>query len=280
MTKRSGSGWIPPAITPDAAPSARHRHQGGSCRTHGPGGAADRLWAAAGQGRGPHRHRGADPGGCQGLLRGRSREPGHGGGDLECTGSCRAALGGPVPPLASAARSPCGSGGAHRGGQRRWQEHPGQGPWLPALGLPLVDLDDLIEERTGTSIPDILRLCRAKRASGIWRPATWRKPCGPLASSAWGPGPGSGRRTASWRWLPGSPASGWAESPLKAWDRVAGDPHRPLAQERATFMARWRSRIGAWSRLPMVLPLGRGPGGAGGGDAGTHGPPERGAWCP
>ena len=48
-----------------------------------------------------------------------------------------------------------------------------------------------------------------------------------------------------------------AEVPERAWTRVAGDPQRPLAGSREDFMARWAQRSGAWSRSPMVLPLGR-----------------------
>lgn len=49
------------------------------------------------------------------------------------------------------------------------------------------------------------------------------------------------------------------ENPAVAWARVAQDPRRPLASERALFMERWRSRMLHWSQGQMILPLGRGP---------------------
>jgi shikimate kinase len=56
--------------------------------------------------------------------------------------------------------------------------------------------------------------------------------------------------------------SGWdvlwlAEIPAVAWDRAKNDPERPLAKDRAEFMKRWSSRMGEWSLLPSLLPLGR-----------------------
>jgi len=50
-----------------------------------------------------------------------------------------------------------------------------------------------------------------------------------------------------------------AEDPRIAWERVKIDPARPLANERAEFMQRWRSRMDEWSVLPSLLPLGRTP---------------------
>jgi shikimate kinase len=51
-----------------------------------------------------------------------------------------------------------------------------------------------------------------------------------------------------------------AENPDRIWRRVAQDPARPLTQERATFLARWQSRMPRWMEAPMLLPLGRTPG--------------------
>lgn len=48
-----------------------------------------------------------------------------------------------------------------------------------------------------------------------------------------------------------------AEQPQQAWERVAGDPGRPLAQDRDLFMGRCRERLAHWSLYPMILPLGR-----------------------
>lgn len=47
-----------------------------------------------------------------------------------------------------------------------------------------------------------------------------------------------------------------AETPTRAWARAGRDPNRPLAQERATFMARCAARRAAWSAAPMVVPFG------------------------
>jgi len=49
------------------------------------------------------------------------------------------------------------------------------------------------------------------------------------------------------------------ENPSVAWDRVARDPHRPLAHDRLDFMDRWRKRRTRWEQSPMILPLGHGP---------------------
>ena len=47
-----------------------------------------------------------------------------------------------------------------------------------------------------------------------------------------------------------------AEPPTRAWERAARDPNRPLAQDRATFMARGAARLPAWSLAPMILTFG------------------------
>jgi thiamine-phosphate pyrophosphorylase len=47
-----------------------------------------------------------------------------------------------------------------------------------------------------------------------------------------------------------------AEPPVRAWERAGRDPQRPLAQDRTAFMARWATRIPAWSLAPMILPFG------------------------
>ena len=51
-----------------------------------------------------------------------------------------------------------------------------------------------------------------------------------------------------------------AETPARAWERAGQDPNRPLAHDRAAFMARWASRLPAWSRAPMLLPFGHSSG--------------------
>lgn len=47
-----------------------------------------------------------------------------------------------------------------------------------------------------------------------------------------------------------------AEPPTRAWERAAQDPNRPLAQDRAVFMARGAARRSAWSLAPMILAFG------------------------
>ena len=47
-----------------------------------------------------------------------------------------------------------------------------------------------------------------------------------------------------------------AAPPARAWERAARDPNRPLAQDRATFMARGAARMPAWSQAPMLLTFG------------------------
>ena len=47
-----------------------------------------------------------------------------------------------------------------------------------------------------------------------------------------------------------------AEPPTRAWGRAGRDPNRPLAQDRATFMARGAARMPAWSLAPMILAFG------------------------
>jgi thiamine-phosphate diphosphorylase len=56
-------------------------------------------------------------------------------------------------------------------------------------------------------------------------------------------------------------ASLWlAEAPARAWARAGRDPNRPLAQDRAAFMARWAARLPAWSLAPMALAFGHSSG--------------------
>lgn len=123
-------------------------------------------------------------------------------------------------------------------------------------GLPLVDLDSLIEAEEGTSIPELfatvgegafraLEVHHAGQALG--------RPCVlALGGGAWEQ---AGVREA----VRGSGAAAlWlAEVPERAWERVGGDPQRPLAQSREVFLERYRMRTPRWGELPMVLPLGR-----------------------
>jgi len=126
------------------------------------------------------------------------------------------------------------------------------------LALPVRDLDGMVEGRTGKSIPsifaedgeaafrhleeDLLSEALAVPAvlalgGGAWQSATIRERLGASAFQV--------------LWL--------AENPCVAWERVAQDPGRPLAGDRALFLARWRARMAQWGTAPMVLPLGRTP---------------------
>lgn len=124
------------------------------------------------------------------------------------------------------------------------------------LGLPVLDLDDDIVRRAGKPIPRIFAedgepafralesdlTCEAFRAEAVLA----------LGGGAWEDE--AVRRAAR--------ASGFAllwiaEDPGRVWRRIAQDPARPLAQERAVFLGRWRARTPRWMEAPMVLPLGR-----------------------
>ncbi|HWQ08617.1 MAG TPA: shikimate kinase [Holophaga sp.] len=124
------------------------------------------------------------------------------------------------------------------------------------LGLPVQDLDDVIARRAGKPIPRIFAedgepafralesdiTCEAFRAPAVLA----------LGGGAWEDE--AVRRAAR--------ASGFAllwiaEDPGRVWRRIAQDPGRPLAQERAVFLGRWRARTPRWMEVPMVLPLGR-----------------------
>nr|WP_320134092.1 shikimate kinase [uncultured Holophaga sp.] len=126
----------------------------------------------------------------------------------------------------------------------------------PMLGLPLKDLDDCIEERAGVSIPDIFAYAGEQGFRDLETRHLQDALSNPCVLCV---GAGAWQREENRRVAQDSGFSVlWlAEDPEVAWSRVGRDPHRPLAQEEAGFRARWRSRIGAWSLLSPVLPLGR-----------------------
>jgi shikimate kinase len=126
------------------------------------------------------------------------------------------------------------------------------------LDLPFADLDEAIEARAGKPIPAIFAedgeaAFRALEGSVLPRllaaPAVVA-----LGGGAWESAAVRGAAEAAGfvvLWL--------AERAAACWDRVASDPHRPLAQARAAFLVRHRQRLARWSLLPCVLPLGRPP---------------------
>lgn len=127
------------------------------------------------------------------------------------------------------------------------------------LGLPVQEVDRIVAQRAGCSVSEIFD----RSGEGAFRALE----CA-VALETLGQGPcildlGGGAwedarlretiRAAAWSVL-------WvAERPEVAWARVGGDARRPLAQSREAFLARWRSRMAAWSACEPVLPLGRGP---------------------
>ncbi len=123
------------------------------------------------------------------------------------------------------------------------------------LGLPARDSDREI----GGSIPELFRErgeagFRALEAETVAR-CLEQPSVVALGGGAW-EDPGTRRRVRE----AGFTALWLAEVPSAAWERVGGDPGRPLAAERAGFLDRYRRRTAAWWEAPMVLPLGRTPG--------------------
>lgn len=123
------------------------------------------------------------------------------------------------------------------------------------LGLPFQDLDEAIEAQQGQGIGALFaqageaafRELEARLLPGLLTaPAVvalgggaWETPDNRAAVAASGFAP---------LWL--------ADSPQRAWERVGQDPARPLAQDRVAFMARWRTRMPAWSQADMLLAFG------------------------
>jgi shikimate kinase len=162
---------------------------------------------------------------------------------------------------------------------RRWRARPpfrpgqgivllgGSGAGKTALGrklafrlaLPFHDLDQVIEDRVGrpvaaifaeggeaafrqleaTLLPDLLSAPAVVTLGG----GAWETPANRTAVAAAGSVP---------LWL--------AETPARAWARAGQDPNRPLAQDHATFLARWSARMPAWSLAEMILPFGHSSG--------------------
>lgn len=123
------------------------------------------------------------------------------------------------------------------------------------LALPFHDLDAVIEDQQGRPVAEIFardgeaafRSLEAEALPGLMtRPAVVA-----LGGGAWEAAPNRAAVDAADfapLWL--------AETPARAWERAGRDPNRPLAQDRATFMARWAARMPAWSLAPMLIPFG------------------------
>jgi len=129
----------------------------------------------------------------------------------------------------------------------------------PRLGLPVLDLDALIEANAGRSISEIFtgqgegefrRLEIEVLRSNLDKPSVLA-----LGGGAW----------ASPEIRDALNASGFAilwmaETPEACWQRIAADPSRPLAKDHEGFLRRHRARMHDWCGLPTILPLGHGAG--------------------
>lgn len=129
----------------------------------------------------------------------------------------------------------------------------------PGLGLPVVNLDQAVTDVAGCTIAEVF----STRGEGGFRALEAQ-----AALSALRGGPclldlgGGGWASEVIREAVAEAGFSvlWvAERPEVAWNRVGGDPSRPLAADRASFLARFRARMPQWAGLPMVLPLGRSP---------------------
>lgn len=131
------------------------------------------------------------------------------------------------------------------------------GPLLArGLGLPFADLDDAIEAATGLPVRELFavrgeaafRQLEADLLPGLLaRPAVVA-----LGGGAW---ESELNRQAVHR--AGAQPLWLAEPPAACWDRVAGDPARPLAADREAYLARCRARMDAWALAEPVSAFGR-----------------------
>lgn len=124
------------------------------------------------------------------------------------------------------------------------------------LGLPVVDLDVCVAERAGCAIPELFRT-QGEVAFRDLEAICLREVLDTPSVVALGGGAWECEAVREAVAASGHRAFWLAEVPERAWARVAGDPGRPLAGDRDTFLARWRARMARWSTLPCLLPLGR-----------------------
>jgi shikimate kinase len=124
------------------------------------------------------------------------------------------------------------------------------------LGMAFLDADQRVETVSGRGIPELFseigeagfRTLEAEAvAASLESPAVVA-----LGAGAWETQITRERVKAS-----GFQVLWLAEVPERAWARVGGDAHRPLAGDREIFMKRWATRAPRWWQAPMVLPLGR-----------------------
>lgn len=124
------------------------------------------------------------------------------------------------------------------------------------LGCPFQDLDAEIEREAGRRISDLFategeaafRHREAATLPGLLtRPSVVALGGGAWESEAL-------RRAVA---QAGARVLWLAEPPVACWERVAGDPARPLAGDRRAFLARCRARQSAWSLGEPVSAFGR-----------------------
>ena len=128
-----------------------------------------------------------------------------------------------------------------------------------ALALPFHDLDAVIEEREERPVAEIFATAGEATFRGLEAallPELMARPAVvALGGGAWE----SAQNRAAVATTGFAPL--WlAETPTRAWERAGRDPNRPLAQDRAAFMARWASRLPAWTQAPMLLAFGHSSG--------------------
>lgn len=123
------------------------------------------------------------------------------------------------------------------------------------LALPFHDLDARIEAQEGRPVAAIFAAegeARFRALESALLPGLLATPgVIALGGGAW-EAPANRMAVAA----AGFAALWLAEPPALAWERAGRDPNRPLAQDRAAFMARWAQRVPAWSLAPMVLAFG------------------------
>lgn len=123
------------------------------------------------------------------------------------------------------------------------------------LALPFHDLDAVIEAHAGTVVAELF----ATRGEAAFRTLEAELLPGLLAAPAvvaLGGGAWEAEANREAVAASGFAALWLAETPARAWERAGRDPKRPLAQDRAAFMARWRQRMPAWSQADLLLAFG------------------------
>ena len=124
------------------------------------------------------------------------------------------------------------------------------------MGLPFVDLDREVERQAGKPVSLIF----LENGEAAFRDLEWKTLQQWLARPsviALGGGAWEAEHVRNQAGTAGFQVIWLNENPATAWQRVALDPQRPLARDRAAFMNRWRLRMARWETASMLLPLGR-----------------------